>query len=190
MKIVYIHGANATPESFNYLRTFVTGYDEIVLEYDCSQPYSSNLEDLAKQLKNQKDLFFIGHSMGGLFSLQLANQYTSNTLGGVTLSTPYGGAEIADYAKYFLPFSQLLRDVGPRSATMRLIKDLKVLHPWTNIVTTRGSCPWILEPSDGVVTVKSMSYREDIEVIKLHKNHYEVLISPDTVEIVKQKLNL
>jgi hypothetical protein len=105
--------------------------------------------------------------------------------GAITISTPYGGAESADYAKYFYPFSQLLRDIGPNSFPIKAANSIKIQHPWIQIVTIKGSSPWIFEPNDGVVTVKSMRHRKDMIQIDLDTNHYEVVISSKTVDIIR-----
>jgi hypothetical protein len=107
-------------------------------------------------------------------------------LGAVTLSSPYGGAENADYAKYFLPFSRLLRDIGPTSAPMKSASAIQIRHPWLNIVTTRGDSPWIMQPNDGVVTINSMRHRPEMQFEELYINHYEVVMSPKTVDIIKE----
>jgi pimeloyl-ACP methyl ester carboxylesterase len=188
MKLVYIHGANATAESFNYIREHLNYPNEIVIEYDSRNGFENNLENMKQTLKNTKDMFFIAHSLGGIYALHLADIFPKKVLGAVTISTPYGGAEVADYAKYFLPFSRLLRDVGPKSLPMRTADKIKIHHPWLNVVTTRGDCPWMIQANDGVVTLESMRHRSDIETIDIHKNHYEVVISKEVVEIIKSKI--
>ena len=185
MKLVYIHGASATGDSFNYIRGHLKHKDELVLEYESSNGFENNLEVMKEQLVDVTDMFFICHSLGGIYALHLADEFPQNVLGAVTLSTPYGGAESADYAKYFLPFNRLLRDIGPTSRPFRSANGIKIQHPWTNIVTTRGDSPWILHENDGVVTVNSMTHRTDMNLVKLHTNHYEVVISPEVVKIIK-----
>jgi len=185
MKIVYIHGANATGDSFNYIRTHITEYNELVLEYDSKDGFYTNLERMAEQIQKIKDAFFVCHSLGGIYALHLADIYPKKVVGAVTMSTPYGGAEVADYAKYFLPFSRLLRDIGPNSRPIATANTIKVQHPWTQIVTTNGSSPWIIEPNDGVVTLRSMRYRTDMTQIDIHSNHYEIIITPDSVKTIK-----
>ena len=51
MKIVYIHGANATGDSFNYIRKNLRHNDEIVLEYDSANGFENNLEMMRQQLE-------------------------------------------------------------------------------------------------------------------------------------------
>ena len=52
MKIVYIHGASATSESFNYIRSKLgKGID---IDYDSRNGFENNLQDMSEQLKNVK----------------------------------------------------------------------------------------------------------------------------------------
>ena len=116
MKLVYIHGASATSESFNYIRTHINA-DHMALNYDSRNGFEKNLADMRYQLSNFNDIFFICHSLGGVYALHLADEIGDRVLGAVTLSTPYGGAEIADVAKYFMPYSRLLKDIGPNETS-------------------------------------------------------------------------
>lgn len=191
MKIVYIHGANATSESFNYIREHITSEEEIIISYNSQDGFANNLEIMTEKLKRHKKIFFIAHSLGGIYALHLANRLPKNVIGAVTISTPYGGAEVADYAKYFFPFNRLIRDVGPHSPPMIKTGELSILHPWTQVVTTNGTCPWIHDFNDGVVTVKSQLYFEkEMNIVELKLNHYEVVMSPEVVRTIKDQLSL
>lgn len=189
--IVYIHGASATAESFTHIRQYVRDvFDEpeMVLEYKSDNGFVNNLAKMILQLDDAERLFFISHSLGGIYSLYLADYYKENTHGGVSLSTPYGGSKEADFARYFLPFNQLMKDssaiCGP------IVKSRKIPAPpnWTQIVTTAGQSPWIHQPNDGVVTIESMRYRKDFELIEMPLNHYEVVISDKVVEIILDRI--
>jgi pimeloyl-ACP methyl ester carboxylesterase len=186
MNIVYIHGASATGDSFNYIRHHLNHPDEIVIEYDSQNGFDCNLADMKKIIGAVDNVVFVCHSLGGIYALHLADAFPQNVLGAVTLSSPYGGAENADYAKYFLPFSRLLRDIGPTSAPMKSASRIRIQHPWLNIVTTRGDSPWIMQPNDGVVTINSMRHRPEMQFKELYINHYEVVMSPKTVDIIKE----
>lgn len=184
MLLVYIHGASATSESFNYIRQHIKG-NELLINYDSRNGFEKNLENMRALLSAQKDMFFICHSLGGIYALHLANEFPDRVLGAVTLSTPYGGAEVADVAKYFLPYSRLLKDIGPTSWAMKTVRSITIDKPWTNIVTTQGSAPWIPAPNDGVVTISSQCKREDImELIELDCNHYEVVLNNMVVAVI------
>lgn len=190
MVIVYIHGAGASKDSFNYIRHHMSDYKENCFEYDIQDGFKNNLEKLSSKLYRLTDVFFVGHSMGGIYALNLANRFPKKVLGAVTLSTPYGGVEIADYVKYFFPFYQLIRDIGPNSKPIRQTEEITIKHPWTQIVTTNGTSPWIHQENDGVVTVASQKHKKGMELITLHNNHYEVVISPKVVDIIKNRVDI
>ena len=186
MKIVYIHGANATSESFNYIRNKLgSGID---VNYDSRNGCENNLKDMQDSLDGQTDLMFVAHSLGGIYSLHLANSMPSAVKGAITLSTPYGGAAVADYAKYFLPFSRLMRDIGPSSWAMKQADKIKIQHPWTNIVTVKGQSPFMHEPNDGVVTIASQRHHADMELIEVDFNHYEVVLSDLVIGLIQERV--
>lgn len=187
MKLVYIHGANATSESFNYIRNKINGSD-IICNYDSRNGFENNLKDLIKQLEAVDDIFFIAHSLGGIYALHIANAIPNQVLGAVTLSTPYGGAEVADYVQYFLPFSRLMRDIGPSSWVMRQADRIKIQHPWTNVVTVKGQSVFMAESNDGVVTIASQKRHADMELVEVDYNHYEVVLSDTIVDIIKERI--
>jgi len=187
MNLVYIHGANATSESFNYIKSKLgNGLD---INYDSRNGFENNLKDMQLTLQNYKNLVFVAHSLGGIYALHLANNMPEVIKGAVTLSTPYGGAEVADYAQYFLPFSRLMRDIGPSSWVMKQANRIKIQHPWTNIVTVKGQSPFMHEPNDGVVTIASQKHHADMELVEVDCNHYEVVLSDAVVKLVEERVN-
>ena len=186
MTLVYIHGASATSESFNYIRSRLgKGID---INYDSRNGFENNLADIMKQLQDAKGMAFIAHSLGGIYALHIANIIPDQVVGAVTLSTPYGGAEVAEYAKYFLPFSRLMRDIGPNSWAFKQADKIKIQHPWTNIVTVKGQSPFMLAHNDGVVTVASQKHHADMELVEVDYNHYEVVLAEPVVKIIKERI--
>ena len=186
MTLVYIHGASATSESFNYIRSKLgKGID---INYDSRNGFENNLNEMLAQLSGVEDIAFIAHSLGGVYSLHLANAIPDQVVGAVTLSTPYGGAEVAEVVKFFLPFSRLMRDIGPSSWAMKQADMIKIQHPWTNIVTVKGQSPFMHEHNDGVVTIASMKRHTDMELIEVDYNHYEVVLAEPVVKIIKERV--
>jgi len=186
MTLVYIHGASATSESFNYIRSKLgKGID---INYDSRNGFENNLNDMLDQLKDVKDIAFVAHSLGGIYSLHIANAMPDQVNGAVTLSTPYGGAEVAEFAKFFLPFSRLMRDIGPSSWVMKQADKIKIQHPWTNIVTVKGQSPFMAEHNDGVVTISSQKHHKDMELVEVDYNHYEVVLSDKVVTLIQERL--
>jgi predicted alpha/beta hydrolase family esterase len=188
VQLVYIHGASATSESFNYIRSKIG--NGIAINYDSRNGFENNLKNIKKELKPLKDIFFVAHSLGGIYSLHLANAMPKQVLGAVTLSTPYGGAEVAEFAKYFLPFSRLMRDIGPSSWAMKQANEINIQHPWTNVVTVKGQSPFMAEANDGVVTISSMKHLADMELVEVDYNHYEVVLSDQIIDIIKERIDL
>jgi pimeloyl-ACP methyl ester carboxylesterase len=187
MTLVYIHGASATSESFNYIRSKLG--DGIDINYDSRNGFENNLAEIIEHLKPIKDIAFVAHSLGGIYSLHVANAIPNQVRGAVTLSTPYGGAEVAEYAKYFLPFSRLMRDIGPNSWAFKQADKIKIQHPWTNIVTVKGQSPFMLAHNDGVVTVASQKHHVDMELVEVDYNHYEVVLSDQVVDLIRERVN-
>ena len=186
MTLVYIHGASATSDSFNYIRSKLG--NGININYDSRNGFENNLSEMVKQLKDVKDMAFVAHSLGGIYSLHIANAIPNQVKGAVTLSTPYGGAEVAEYAKYFLPFSRLMRDIGPNSWAFKQASKIKIQHPWTNVVTVKGQSPFMLAHNDGVVTIASQKHHEDMELLEVDYNHYEVVLAEPVVKIIKERV--
>jgi pimeloyl-ACP methyl ester carboxylesterase len=186
MTLVYIHGASATSESFNYIRSKLgKGID---INYDSRNGFENNLNDMLSTLRGVKDLAFVAHSLGGIYSLHIANALPNQVRGAVTLSTPYGGAEVAEFAQFFLPFSRLMRDIGPSSWAMKQADRIKIQHPWTNIVTVKGQSPFMAEHNDGVVTIASQKHHKDMELVEVDYNHYEVVLSDKVVTLIQERL--
>ena len=115
MKLVYIHGASATGDSFNYIRDQLNHDNDLIIEYDSANGFENNLKEMQQQLRGLDNIYFITHSLGGIYAVHLAHAIANKVRGAITISTPYGGAEIADFAQYFLPFNRLMQDIGPGS---------------------------------------------------------------------------
>ncbi|PUA19170.1 hypothetical protein [Glaciimonas sp. PCH181] len=187
MNLVYIHGANASPDSFNFIRMNLGGND-LVLEYDSANGFHNNLKSMRAQLDGIEDIFFIAHSLGGIYAAHLAQHLAGRVQGAVTLATPYGGSKAAEWIKWLLPFSQLLEDIQPYSAAILQANSIPLLLPWTNIVTTKGHSSLMLTANDGVVTAASMRHRSDIRLVEVAVNHYEVLLSHQAITVIRAAL--
>lgn len=191
MNLVYIHGANASPDSFNFIRMSLgdsVGGNDLVLEYDSANGFYNNLQSMRAQLAGIEDIFFIAHSLGGIYAAHLAQLLAAQVLGAVTLATPYGGSQAAQWIKWLLPCSQLLRDIHPHSAPILQAHRIRLQQPWTNIVTTGGHSPLMAAANDGVVTAASMRYRSDIALVDVAANHYEVVLSHHAVAVIRAAL--
>lgn len=183
LHVVWLHGANQTSNSFNYLRNCLPNWDCTLINYNSQNGFYENLTEMVNELDCKKPTFIIGHSMGGLYALHLTQHI--NVVGAVSISTPYRGSSMADWAKYIVPNYKLFRDVGRRSLPIQEGHEIEIDIPWTQIISTTGSVPYYNEPNDGVCTIASMEYRkDDMKIIYVPHTHYEVVCSSQVAEII------
>lgn len=186
MRYLYIHGANATGQSFNYISNQLSGAASF-LEYSSADGFKNNLNRMIDEIADLRELFLVAHSLGGIYGLHLANALPDNFLGAVTIATPYGGSGAAEIARWMMPQTQLFRDITPRSWAITEAMRLPIPQPWCQIVTTKGNAIWLPTGNDGVVTQQSMRARPDMDLIEIELNHYEVLMSQQVIEIIRQR---
>ena len=183
LSVIWIHGANQSGLSFQYLRSLTRFKNELVVEYDTSNKFHSNLEMLSKEINQVRGPYFIiGHSLGGLYALHLTKHV--EIAGAVSISTPFAGSWTADWARFFVPAYQLFREVGRRSIPIKESKDITLNIDWTQIVSVKGNVPYHGGQNDGVCTIKSMKSRKDMELIEVPHTHFEVMCSDLVAEII------
>ena len=183
LSVIWIHGANQSGLSFQYLRSLTRFKNELVVEYDTSNKFYSNLEMLSNEINKVRGPYFIiGHSLGGLYALHLTKHV--EIVGAVSISTPFAGSWTADWARFFVPTYQLFREVGRRSIPIKESKAISLNVDWTQIVSTKGNVPYHGGQNDGVCTIKSMKSRKDMELIEVPHTHFEVMCSDLVAEII------
>jgi hypothetical protein len=186
-KTLMIHGANSSSSSFNYIKT-VLDLDCVDVEYNTNNGFYFNLENILSTLDNSQQYDVISHSMGGLYAIHLTRFMKLNRV--VSISTPFSGSVIADWAKFMMPHYTLFQDVSTSSLPIKQCKETIITIPWLQIVTQRGNVPWMKMPNDGVVTVSSQTSRKDVDYIYIEKNHHEVLLADETVDVIKNFLRI
>jgi pimeloyl-ACP methyl ester carboxylesterase len=180
---VWIHGANSSSQSFEYLREHCGFENEYCVNYSSSSRFYNNLQQIIEETKTLGPVFLVGHSLGGLYGIHLTKYV--NVVGGVSISTPFGGSFTADWAKYVVPNYPLFRDIGLRSRPVVEGLEIQLNIPWTQVVSTKGNVPYHGAINDGVVTIDSMTARNDVETIHVPYTHYEVVCNQQVVGIVK-----
>jgi pimeloyl-ACP methyl ester carboxylesterase len=179
LTVIWVHGANQSGLSFQYLRSLTRFKNELVVEYDTSHKFKDNLEMLSDEiLKVRGPYFMIGHSLGGLYALHLTKHV--DVVGAVSISTPFAGSWTADWARFFVPTYQLFRDVGRRSIPIKESQNIKLTVDWTQIVSTKGNVPYHGGQNDGVC-------RKDMEFIEVPHTHFEVMCSDLVVKIILER---
>lgn len=188
MNIVFIHGHRATAQSFNFLSSKLSRHKHIYLEYNSDNGFYANHQDMLQRIDGIDDIFLVAHSLGGIHALHLADELQSRVLGAVTISTPYGGSEAAEVLAYMMPFNKVFQDIRPKGAP--IIKSLQFEPPcaWTNIVSIKGHSPFMVAANDGVVTLASMRQRDDMRLVEVESNHYEVLLNHATAATIRRAI--
>ena len=186
LAVIWIHGANQSGLSFQYLRSLTRFKNELVVDYDTSNKFFNNLEMLSKKISQVRAPYFvIGHSLGGLYALHLTKHV--DVAGAVSVSTPFAGSWTADWARFFVPTYQLFRDVGRRSIPVKESQGINLKVEWTQIVSTKGNVPYHGGQNDGVCTIKSMKSRKDMELIEVPHTHFEVMCSDLVAKIILER---
>lgn len=183
--LVFIHGANQSPSCWSHIIAHLQPQQYTLLDYDSRNSFSNNLERMKDDISHLKNIFFVAHSLGGIYSVHLYHHFLHNVKGAVTISTPYGGSTLALFFRQMFPAYQLFRDICPSSPPIYSSKLIEIDIPWTQIVTTSGHHPIHVLPNDGVVTKNSMMCRYDIDYVLIDEDHYDVLYSKEVIEIIK-----
>ena len=61
LSVIWIHGANQSGLSFQYLRSLTRFKNELVIEYDTSHKFKDNLEMLSDEILKEKGPYFLSH---------------------------------------------------------------------------------------------------------------------------------
>lgn len=190
MKIVLIHGAWSSTKVFNYLTRELLPLECVVLDYHTSGRFEDTLDMLYEQVSCYQEVFFVGHSLGGMYSLHLADKLQERCVGGVTIATPYGGIPSSYLLSFMFPTEPILKDLSSTSYTIR--QNHRAWRPsnWTQVVCRSGGSPWIRGENDGVVPVSSQCSIEQMDKVLFECGHHEVLQDPALVELVKEKVGV
>jgi pimeloyl-ACP methyl ester carboxylesterase len=189
MKLVFIHGAGATPDSFNYIEPKLNKkFKRSYIKYDCDKGFINNLNRMIISLSTQnEDIFLISHSLGGIYSLLLTEHLGGLVKGSVSIATPFNGCESASFLNLLRP-CQLYKDIGIYSEPISSSRRVVLSVPWLQIVSTSGTTHWINEPNDGVVTYSSMTIRNDVSYVKLQSSHHEIMLNPSVPGLINKQL--
>jgi triacylglycerol esterase/lipase EstA (alpha/beta hydrolase family) len=161
----------------------------INLRYDIETPFFDNLERLAYEIRNEDDIIFISHSLGGLYALHLYDRLKPKVVSSVSIGAPFGGSLTADWARYILPNYLLFKEIGIRSRPVRtgLGVDIDTIK-WIQIVSTSGGVPWHKGENDGVVSVSSQHAHPQMRKIEMSLTHHESLVSPDVCLVLHEEI--
>ena len=99
--IVYIHGAFASPMSFQRIREQLPSHVATLPEYDVSSPLTNIISKVEHVIDEMgTDVHLVAHSLGGITVMYLAQNHP-RVKSVFTMSSPFGGSKIADSLRWF-----------------------------------------------------------------------------------------
>jgi pimeloyl-ACP methyl ester carboxylesterase len=188
--ILFVHGANATPLTFNYIKQNLPRHKEVNFIYDSNKDIETHVENLAALVTLiGEEVSIVAHSLGGVIAIGATYRYHPtklHPLKTVTISSPFAGSKVASFFKWVYPGYGLFNNVAMSNPVIGEIQENGAVEPSLNIITTGGEIPLIKEPNDGVVAVSSQMSLMNCEEVILRLNHFEVLLSPTVVETIRK----
>ena len=187
--LVFIHGNKSTKASFNFISSHLNdnSHRKIYLSYNSDNGFYNNLDGMKDSLQGINDIFFITHSLGGIYALHLSEYFEGKVEGCVSIAAPFGGSDAATTLGLFFP-DQVFRDIGPYSSPIIKGASVRLNIPWTAIVTISGNSSMMKQANDGILTTDSMSSRKDVLYDYQSFNHSEILMSNQVITTIKHSI--
>ena len=197
--IVFVHGSGQSKLSYNFINMWLPEHDELCLEYS-TQENPTLIVKRFKFLLDQKfdgePIHIVAHSYGCLISSLLASEY-KNVQTFIALSSPWAGSRAAKWLNMVFRESGLFGNTKPGSELLTTVSNLKFDFPISNIVSTGtkssgNALAGMGQANDGLLTVETQRNIPEsftnVETIDLTLSHNELLMAPDVVEIIKDKI--
>jgi pimeloyl-ACP methyl ester carboxylesterase len=177
--ILAIHGAFSSPRIFNFLHNQLSKkYHWIFLDY---RNQTSGLSGIMNSIQNYDNVHVVGHSMGGLIALGIINQPWVKSI--TTIATPLGGVDVNLLQSYWTR-SDFINDIASHGDFIKRLRQMSNQRPVQHILSISGFSPWLYEPNDGVITLRSQRAYALGQVYEIDANHAEVMLDPETVKIL------
>ena len=175
MDVVAIHGAWSGPVSFNYLRYAVKSR-WLTLNYD---PMREDIDCIIDRLAGDicEPCWLVGHSLGGIIALRLHDH--PMVQGIVTIASPLAGLRL-NLMQKVMSLSGILAEIATDSRCIRTMHAATYVKPVQHLIATVGFNPFIYEPNDGVLPLKSQTGWSCGPVTDIATNHYEIMLHEQT----------
>ena len=186
MKYIFaIHGAFSSPKIFNYLKTQLgPTYHWRFLNY---QDETGGFNKIINSIPDfSEPHYVIGHSMGGLMALGIFPKPWVRSI--TTIATPLGGVDV-NLMQQYLSRSEFMSDINSHGDLIQKLSKIQTNKPVQHLISTNGFNPWVYEPNDGVVTLRSQrAYNLGVSH-DIPSNHAEVMLNELTVDILRKFWN-
>lgn len=123
--VVILHGIARSSKHMQKLANYLQkdGFDIINLDYPSTTYKIEDLteiinKEISKKITQDKQIHFVGYSMGGLMVRALIHKYHYKNLGKVVqLAPPNQGSEVADFVKNFWLYKKIYGPAGQQLTT-------------------------------------------------------------------------
>lgn len=186
-KIIYVHGANSTGNSFNYIAHQLPSHSPIYFGYETNTDLKPAIETLTEILMRLgPGVKVVGHSLGGIISLLAADYQPGTKI--VTIASPFGGSQVAGALRW-ISKNPLFHQIYPHS---ELISSLhaKEHQPEAVLPITACSGRYFGKRGDTIVSLSSQQALSSLRdrYVTLPYNHFEILQSKEVVQHIKEFL--
>lgn len=191
MSVLFVHGAWASKNTFNYVKSKLPDGKIIYGEYDIN---NENVYDIIQRINKiisdepKHSVSVIAHSMGGLIALALDQNYVKNI---VTAASPISGLHMGFFMEQYLASRcPSMREIFSHSTFIRNLHQKHYINPITCLATTKGFNFTMTKKNDGVVTYESQTQwlPNGAQKIDIEANHHEVVMSDKFVGVCKRSL--
>jgi pimeloyl-ACP methyl ester carboxylesterase len=190
--IVFLHGAWASPNCFNYIREKLVKHRAILPEY----AFGPALYDIARsvaydinsQLKTD-EYILIGHSLGGVLGYRLAlDDQRCKKL--VTISSPFNGSVHAATAHNLIEPWPPKTDLVPSSEFLTRLRTSEAKFKSLSLISTGGKIPMFNEPNDNVISVATQINSPIANQKTIETTHSEILQHETTVKEIQRFISV
>jgi len=186
--IVFLHGAWASPNCFNYIRANLIKHRAILPEYIFGPALYDTVKSVAYDINSQLDTeeyILIGHSLGGILGYRLAldDQRCCKL---VTISSPFNGSVHAATAHNLIEPWPPKMDLVPNSEFLTKLKISEAKFKSLGLISTGGKIPMFNEPNDNVITVATQTNSPISNQKKIAATHSEILQHETTVKEIQK----
>lgn len=183
MKIVYIHGANASPRSFRYIQKNLPDHIPLDISYNIDTPLIENINTIENEIRSKvgdAKFHFVCHSLGGVIAVGLHHKF-ENLDKTFSMSAPFGGSKFIEYLRWICPRYRLFADLKTSSPVIKAVQKTEIIKPFIQVVTSGGANPLFGEPNDGTISVSSQLALKGPVYLHYELHHFEVLLSDDVI---------
>lgn len=187
--IVWIHGHKANVICWDTMLSHFKDYKNVHQTYHSENGFFYNIANMVRDLsKIEDDIVIISHSLGGIYALHLL-EHLDNIIGVVSMSAPFGGSDTAAVLGLF-SCDQIYKDIAPYSSPIYMGHKIMIEVPWLALVSVSGNNYIIPNRNDGIVTINSMTQRNDVVYKEFMTDHFGILENKQVILEIDKFMNL